>query len=195
MAKKNTLSSQRRSHSTLDKLPVSLKSAVDAMLVDNIIPDDYYQEIDGKPTYAQICEYCKFKGYTISESAMGRYGLRMRALSRLKKSGLIAREAMSGLNEENASETQKAAVELITAHAIEYLADNDGLNPNDMQKAAKAMRDCAGVAITADKYVRTQLTAKAAKAEKKIEKMAAKKNIDPETLKMIKEQIYGIIEN
>lgn len=193
MAKtKKTLSPQRRSHSTIDKLPVNLKAAVDAMLVDNVVPEDYHWPIAGKPTYEEICEYCKFKGYTISESAMGRYGKRMRAISRLKEAGLIAREAMSGLTDENASETQKAAVELITAHTIELLADSTDMTPNELQKTASAMKDCAAVAITADKYIRTQLEEKAkliaASTKEKLEKVG----VDRKVIQSIIDEQLGI---
>lgn len=183
----------RRTHSTIDKIPTELKACIDRMIVDNEWPKDFKSHSDGNPTYDDIVEYCGWKGFKLSRSAVGRYGMNLRALAKMKQSGLIARNIMADLTDEKASETQKAAVEMITAHAIELMAQSENMNSKELTNVARAMRDCAAVAIRADEYIRSQIKAKTETAVKSIDRQL-KKQIDPETLKIIKEQIYGIIE-
>lgn len=189
------LTRQRRTHSTLDGLPSEIMLDVDAMIIDGIWPDgiELTDNDLGTPTYDDIVSYLKRKGHNISRSAVGRYAARLMVVARMKHAGLIARDVMKDLTGEKASETQKAAVEMITAHAIDMMAGMDEMKPKDLLMVAGAMRDCAAVAIKSDQYIREQIKAKTEKAVAEVSKQL-KKQIDPETLKIIKEQIYGIIE-
>jgi len=182
----------RRTHSTIDTLPASLKSAVNRMLIDDEFPDDWTGEEMHRPTYDDVVEYLKSKGTRISRSAVGRYGMRMRTLARMKRAGAITREIMADLTNEKASQTQKAVAEMITAVAIEFVSGREDFDAEDIRDVAKAMKDCTAIAISSDKYVRTQLEEKTKEADKNVTEIAKKKNIDPETLRMIREQIYGI---
>jgi len=56
-----------------------------------------------------------------------------------------------------------------------------------------AIRDCTQVALKADQYIRSQIADRAKAADQKITEIVTKKQIDPDTLKMIREQIYGIV--
>jgi hypothetical protein len=189
---------KRRTHSTIDKLPTVLREAITRMLVDNEWPADCAGAvaaftIKGTPRYEDVVSYCKFKGFTVSESAVGRFGMRMRTLSRMKQAGVITREIMADLTNEKASQTQKACAEMITAVAIEFIAGHDDLNSKQISDVAKAMKDCTAIAINADKYIREQIDKKIKAADKSITDIAVKKKIPDEVLKMIKEQVYGII--
>ena len=166
------------------------------MLVDNEWPDDSGEAaaVTGTPRYEDVVSYCKFKGFVVSESAVGRFGMRMRTLSRMKQAGVITREIMADLTNEKASQTQKACAEMITAVAIEFVAGHEDLNSKQISDVAKAMKDCTAIAINADKYIRDQITKKAESATKAIDAIGVKKKLDPETLRMIREQVYGIIK-
>jgi len=183
---------KRRTHSTIDKLPTVLREAITRMLVDNEWPDDCGAVVKGTPRYEDVVSYCKFKGYVVSESAVGRFGMRMRTLSRMKQAGVITREIMADLTNEKASQTQKACAEMITAVAIEFVAGHDDLNSKQISDVAKAMKDCTAIAINADKYIRDQIDKKIKAADKSISDIAVKKKIPDDVLKMIKEQVYGI---
>lgn len=183
----------RRTHSTIDTLPKDLQKALELMLVDNQWPADFAAKKTGKPKYTDLERYCRQRGFEISKSAIGRFGLRMRTLAKMKEAGLIVRSVMDGLDAENASQTQKAVAELLTARAIELAAEKN-LNSKQIKEVSQAMRDCAGVSIKADEYKQRQLKAKAEKAAEKIQTLADKKQISPETLKIIREQIYGIVK-
>jgi hypothetical protein len=186
----------RRTHSTIEKLPPALKSAVQQMIVDKTYPADYSgdksSEPIGCPTYDDIVWYLNKKGAAISRSAVGRYAMQLRTISRMKQAGLITREVMSDLDNEKASATQKAVAEMITAATIEFVSQNEEFKSDQIRDIAKAMKDCTHIAINADKYISEQIKAKAQAAAASVDKVAKVKNIDPETLKIIKEQIYGI---
>jgi len=183
----------RRIHSSIEKLPAALRDALMLMVVDNDWPDDWKGEKKGYPTYDHIVAYLSSKGHTISRSAVGRYGARMRLLARLKQAGLVVRDVMKDLTAEKASQTQKAVAEMITAQTIDFLSSQDGFSGKDIANVAKAIRDCTQVSINADKYIRQQLAEKAEKAGEKVAELGKKKRLDPQTLKIIREQIYGIV--
>jgi len=196
--------SQRRSHSSIDKLPAGIRDAITRMLVDNEWPADFPKdkafgfkgketELAGKPRYEDVATYCRHKGFNISESAIGRFGIRVRMLARMKNAGAVVRDVMKDLSAEKASETQKAVAEMITAQTIEFISSNEDLSGKEIYHIARAMKDCTAVSINADKYIRSQLAEKAKVAEKEINKIGKKKQIDPETLRAIREQIYGIV--
>ena len=192
------MSNNRRTHSTIDKLPASLRDTLTRMIVDNVWPDDFPRQkgtdpvLTGKPRYEDLVTYSRQKGFVVSESAVGRFGMRMRMLARMKQAGVIVRDVMKNLNAEKASETQKAVAEMITAQTIEFISSQDDLSAKQIKEISQAMRDCTQVSINADKYIREQLNKKIEAADKKISAIAVKKKIDPETLKAIREQVYGI---
>lgn len=188
------MSKDRRTHSTIDKLPAGLRETLTAMLVDNFWPDDFEGHYDGKPRYEDLVAYCRLRGFRVSESAIGRYGMRMRTIARMKNAGLIARETMAGMTDENASKTQKAAAEMATALALEFMASHDDYSSKQIKEICQAIRDCTQVSIKADQYIRGQVKEKAVKADKAISKLAKQKKIDPEVLKQIREQVYGIVK-
>jgi len=198
--------SRRRTHSSIDKLPAKLRDALTRMLVDNEWPDDFplkaafgFKGTDtkttmiGTPRYEDLVTYCKHKGFTVSLSAIGRFGMRMRNLARMKNAGVIVRDVMADLTAEKASATQKAVAEIITAQVIEFASESN-LSAKEIQNVARAVRDCTAVSINADKYIRDQIKEKAARADKAISTLAKKKKIGPDVLKKIREEIYGIIK-
>lgn len=189
----------RRVHSVIDRLPSELRVTLVNMICDNDWPPDFpfnksAEEPKGNPRYEDLVTYCVFKGYSVSLSAIGRFGKRMRILARMKQAGAITREIMADINAEKASATQKAVAEMITATTIDFITEHDNYSAKELRDIATAMKDCTSIAINADKYTREQVKAKADLADKEITKIAEKKQIDPETLKIIREQIYGIVK-
>ena len=189
---------QRRSHSSIDKLPQNLRDELTRMIVDGEWPASFPLERrpEGNPRYEDLVVHCSSHGHNISVSAIGRWAMQIRTLARMKQAGVITRQVMADLDDGQASQSQKVVAEMITAVAIEFISDHDSLNAKELTDVAKAMKDCTVIAINSDKYVRARLdeiAAKAQEADKQISSIAAKKQIDPETLKFIKEQIYGIV--
>ena len=185
---------KRRTHSSIDRLPKGIADGLRLMLVDDVWPDDFAGHPDGVPRYCDAVTYCRLRGFSISESAIGRYGKRMRMLARMKQAGVIVRDVMSDLRDDKASETQKAVAEMITAEIIELVSSKESLTAKEIMNVARAVKDCGAIGIEADKYIRKQVQRRAAEADKKIKEIGTKKKIDPETLKAIREQVYGIVD-
>ena len=197
---------KRRTHSSVDKLPRDLREAIVAMLVDNEWPKDFPRqkalgfkagdrELTGKPRYEDCVTYCEFKGHDISPSAMGRFGMQMRMLARMKNAGVVVRDVMKDLNAEKASETQKAVAEMITATTIEFISSRDDLDAKQIRDIAKAIKDCTAVSISADKYIRDQITKKVEKATASTKKKLGKAGVDRKLIQEIIDEHLGVVKS
>jgi len=186
---------KRRTHSSIDKLPAGLRDALTAMLIDNIWPDDFPLPHEGKPCYEDLVIYCEHNGYKVSESAVGRFGMQMRTLARMKQAGLITRKIMADLNDEKASATQKAVAEMITAVAIEFVSDHDKLDAREIRDVARAIKDCTAIAINADKYIREQLTKKVQIAAASTRKKLTRAGVDRKIIQEIIDEHLGVVKS
>lgn len=184
---------KRRTHSLIDKLPAALRDALTRMVVDNEWPAAFAGEHEGSPRYEDCVLYCTGQGYSVSKSSIGRFANRMKLLARMRQAGVIVRDVMKDLTREKASETQKAVAEMITAQTIDFISSQDGMSAKEIMDVSRAIKDCTAVSISADKYIRDQLTVKAEAAVEKVIELGKKKNLDSRTLKMIREEIYGIV--
>jgi len=183
-----------RVHSSLDKLPRQLGQAIRRMYVDNEWPADFTGDVSGKPRYVDIVEYCRQRGCQVHISSVGRYCRQLSTLARMKEAGGLVRLAMKSRPNERASDTQRALAELLSAQIIDYLVSTEKLSSGDMKRIAAATKDCSQVAIAADKYIREQIKTDLDAAKKDIAVIGRKKQIDAEALRVIREQVYGIID-
>lgn len=188
------MSKDRRTHSTIDKLPAKLRDVLIRMLVDDVWPADFMGEPKGKPRYEDLVLYCNQKGFTVSESAIGRFGMRMRTLASMKNAGVIARDVMKDLTAEKASATQKAVAEIITAKIIEF-ASEQNLTAKEIQNIARAVKDCTRVSIDADKYIREQLTEKIKAAAKSTKKKLTKAGVNRKIVQEIIDEHLGVVKS
>ena len=99
---------------------------------------------------------------------------------------------MEGLADQSASETQKAAVELITAQAIDLILADDNLTPKQISELAKSFKDCAYVSINADKYIRSQIKAKTAEAAANTKKKLSAAGVDRKLIQSIIDEHLGV---
>jgi hypothetical protein len=88
-------------------------------------------------------------------------------MERMRTAAGIARTVMAEVDGATATETQKAAAEMMTARIIELAAD-ENLKSKDIAMISGAIRDCAKVAQDADKYIRTQIAERTKQAKAKI---------------------------
>ena len=192
---KYTDSGGRRSHSTIDLLPKKVKSAVTLMIVDNTWPDDYKGQKIGKPQYAHMANYVQQKGERISVDAVGRYARKLRVIAQMKDAGVIARDIMENVDGVEASATQKAAAEMLTALQLHFMVNNQELDSKEIRDLAASMKNCTTVVLAADKYIRERTSEKVQQAKKEISEISPDKIISPEALKVIRERVYGIIDD
>jgi len=108
---------------------------------------------------------------------------------------VITRDVMADLTDEKASATQKAAAEMITALAIELMSDMENPKPKDLTMVAAAMRDCTAIAINADKYIRTQIKAKAEAAAKNTKARLTDAGVDRKLIQEIIDEQLGIVKS
>ena len=186
---------ERRTHSSIDKLPALLKDELVRMLVDNEYPVEFQGDKSGTPKYEDLVAYCSQRGQKVSMSAIGRFGMRMRTITRMKQAGVITREVMKDLTDEKASATQKAVAEMITAVGIEFISSNDNLSAKEISDMAKAIKDCAAVAINADKYIREQLTRKIQNAADSTKDKLTKAGVDRKKIQEIIDEFLGVVKS
>ncbi len=191
---KYTDSGGRRSHSTIDLLSQKVKNAVTLMIVDNTWPDDYKGKKIGKPQYAHMANYVQQKGENISVAAIGRYARKLRVIAQMKNAGVIARDIMENVEGVDASATQKAAAEMLTALQLDFMVNNQELDSKEIRDLAASMKNCTTVVLAADKYIRERTSEKVKQAKNEIGKIRPGNNISPDVLRMIREQVYGIID-
>jgi hypothetical protein len=190
----------RRTHSTIDTLPAELRDTITRMVVDADWPKDFPWEksdIDpaqygkAKPRYEDIVMYCGFKDNPVSRSAVGRWAKELQTFEKMRLATGIAKRAMAGVTKETASETQRAAVEMMTAHVID-VASRDELGPKEILMLSAAIRDLGNMAIKAEQYIREQTKAKTAEAAKNVKANLAGTGVDRKKIQEIMDEILGI---
>lgn len=191
----------RRTHSTIDTLSADLRETITRMVVDADWPKDFPWEkssIDpdqygkAKPRYEDIVLYCSFCGQPVSRSAVGRWAKGLQAFERMRTAAGIARQIMDDVKDENASATQKAAAEMITAQVID-LATQEDLDAKSLKHVANAVRDCAAISIKSDQYIREQLKAKVTEASSEIKQKLDAAGVAKIVQKNIDEILLGIV--
>ena len=187
--------SQRRVHSTIDKLPPDLVNAVMAMGIRGQWPDDCEQTRPGKPYYADIVAYVKQKGHKAHRDAIGRFIRRQRKYEPDADATERVRQAILHADTEKTLELQRAAAELLSGHLLEYLVGAEDLSPEDMRDLAQANKVAGATAIAIDKYVQQVLADRAEKMKKSVRSIRAKRGLSPEVLREIKEKVYGIMDD
>jgi len=165
------------------------------MVIDHQWPDDYLGERKGKPRYCDLVAYCVQQGRSVSESAIGRWAKGLRAFEIMKTAGLIAGNAMSGMTAEDAPKNQKAAAQLMTGITIEFMASHDDLSAKQMKDVAQTIRDCAQVAINADKYIRRAIAEKVAEAAKSTKAKLTKAGVNRKLIQEIIDEHLGVIKS
>lgn len=144
-------------------------------------------------TYAQIAEILKSEGIETSRSAVAR---KIKNWKEVAEKYRQAREQVKALveaiKEQPNTELAEVANELLLQKILEEIVEIEEIEGSPYQlvqmlaKLSRAQTDIA--------RVKMQYMERAKKAAEKIEETLKEKNIDPETLALIKEQVYGIVE-
>ncbi len=187
--------SKRRTHSTIDRLPPGLHQTITEMLVDNFWPSDFdHSKNKGNPRYEDVAAYCEARGFVISASAVGRFGMRMRNLATLKQAGIIVKDVMSDMTAEKATELQKATSQIITAKVIEFAVEGK-LKAKELANIAQAVKNCTKVSIDADRYIAAQLEEKAARSAKSTRKKLTKAGVNKKLIQEIIDEHLGVTKS
>jgi len=186
----------RRVHSSIDKLPAEIREAITTMIVDGVWPKDYPSPANysGKPRYEDIVTYCQLNGQLVSSSAVGRWAKQLLSLELLRTRAELVRPIMSDLTAEKATETHKAAAEMIAARVLELVC-TDELNSRQAKEVAAAVRDCTNVSIKADKYISEQLTKKIKVAVSSTRKKLTKAGVNRRLIQEIIDEHLGVVKS
>lgn len=174
----------RRKHSKITSiLPKELVEAINQQLVSGV-------------TYEQIAEFVRNEGHQISKSTVGRYGKTF--MSKLERLNIVREQAKTICTENKdrpSLEMTEAATQLALQLIMERLVITENLDDAKSGELFKALALLERSAVAREK-LKLETKRKADEAVEKIEKAAKGgkigKNIDPETMAYIKEQIYGI---
>jgi sugar-specific transcriptional regulator TrmB len=102
---------------------------------------------------------------------------------------------MASLAGEDAPKTQKAAAEMATALALEFMASSDDFTSKQLKEVCQAIRDCAQVSIKADQYIREQFKEKIAAAAKSTKSKLTKAGVDRKLIQEIIDEHLGVTKS
>lgn len=167
----------RRKHGRIrDELPDEVRAQVDRMMVEG-------------NTYDDIKAWLDSKGFNIGRSSIGRYGKDF--FNDLQQTRIIEEKARALVTDvEDGMVLEEAASKLFSKQIIEGLMDGQ----INIKKLPRIISDFAK--LQASTVLRERLKKEIAKkAQQAVESIKKKvRNIEPDTLRVIKEEIYGLVD-
>jgi hypothetical protein len=164
------------------------------------LPEETLAELNKKLVAGKFCDYTALaewlqsQGFAISRSSLHRYGQefeeRLAAISLATEQAKAVAEAAG--DDENAM--NEALIRLVQTKAFEALTA--AKNAESLPKMGIMISKLSKASVDQKKWMR-EIKDKAATAVKNIEEKisgSGKKSLDPETLRVIREEIYGITE-
>ncbi|GAB6173290.1 MAG: DUF3486 family protein [Desulfitobacteriaceae bacterium] len=174
---------RRKHHKVTTDLPPELVDEVNRLLVDG-------------RGYQEIADWLKQMGRSISKSSVGRYGKDF--LTRLERLKIVRDQARAIVDtnpDRPATELNEAASTLasqLITEALMAAQDAGGELDKKVIEAIKALSMIEKSSVARER-LKLEFKQKADAAVKQIEETAKNKNLDQETLQLIKEQIYGLV--
>lgn len=170
--------------SKITQLPPEVKAGLDRRLIDGSFAD-----------YAALAQWLRGQGFEISRSAVHRYGQEFEEKIAAIKIATEQARAITDAVGDDAGKMGNALISLVQEKAFNVLVKMAELEPDDVNfsKLTVAIAKLNNAAVAQKKW-QAEVQKKADQAVKNIEaKASGKKSLDPETMKIIKEEIYGIV--
>ena len=163
-------------------------------------------------TLDEILDHLRSMEIGVSRSALGRHVKGMEAMGeRLRRSRAMAEGLARQLGDTPGDKMARVNIELLHSFLNDALAAADDAETEEGQAAAAALRDPKGAALFASAIERLTKAARAnAEFTEQLEKRVAEKargdaaaavdragralNLDPATLKRIREEVYGLAQ-
>jgi hypothetical protein len=168
--------------SKITMLPEEIKAEVNRRLIAGSFAD-----------YAALAEWLQEQGFEISRSAIHRYGQEFEAKCEAIKIATEQAKAIVGVVGDD--EGNMALIRLIQQLSFDILVKSqDGDLGDILPKMGVMVAKLSKASVDQKKWQR-DIKEKAVQAVRNIETKATtgKKSLDPETMKIIKEEIYGIV--
>ncbi len=161
------------------------------------LPEDIKKELDKKlidggfSGYEALSSWLSEKGYEISKSALHRYGIEFeQRLAALKVATEQARAVVEASGDEEGS-MNEALIRLVQQEAFNVLVKLSEEDKNSLLPKLGVMVAKLSKASVDQKKWMAELKKKAERAAENVEKRLAG-SIDAETLRRVKEEIYGL---
>jgi hypothetical protein len=173
------------------RLPPEVRERVDQQIIEN-----------GWGGYQRIAEQLRSEGYHVSPSALQRYGeeLRLRheqVLLRVKFATELAR-ALADHGQPEANPVPDAATAILQTYLFDLLMAmaQEKVDHERLQTLWRATQVLAALRRSDQMRVRTEAELKALAAQKlaMTDDEARRRGLDPETVRRLREEIYGIHE-
>ncbi len=171
--------------SNIETLPQPVKEWLDKTLVNTSFSG--YQALE---------EALRERGYTISKSAIHRYGQAFeKRLSALKMATEQARAIVDSAPDDEGKFSEalmRLAQEKLFGVLMEF--DPDPSKPMNLGALARAAAELGRATVTQKKWAQ-EVKAKMDEAFKTLETegKSGKRTLDPETLRIVRQEIYGIV--
>lgn len=174
--------------SSITRLDPRIREAVDAAIRE------------GRLTIEELVDLVNTQGGRISPSAMGRYRQTAEAqMARYREAQEVAKVWIGKLEADPNGDIGRLLPEMLRMVAFQQLADIDeetGITPKDLDLLSRAIKNAAGASKTSVEVerLRRQII-DAAKSVETIENevRSGERKLDADTLKRIREVIYGIV--
>lgn len=173
--------------SSITRLDPRIRSAVDDAIRD------------GRATIEEIVFIIRDMGGEISKSAVGRYKQNAEAqMARYRDVQEVAKVWVGKLQANPEGDVGRMLSEILKTIAAQTMGQIDASDPQSLMFLAKALKDLASTdKLTADRIlmVRREAAKEAADKVKTVEGevKAGRQKLDLDTLKRIREEIYGIV--
>lgn len=143
--------------------------------------------------YEALADELAARGYTISKSALHRYGQGFEErLAALKLASEQAKAVVTAAPDEEGA-VNEALMRLVQEHLFKLLMSDDG--EFDLPKVARAVAELGKATVTQKRW-QAEVRAKVAAKLADLEAQAAggkKAGFDLETLRRVREEIYGLV--
>lgn len=164
--------------SKVASLPKTVKAWLDKALAENSFSE-----------YESLAAELSAKGFSISKSALHRYGQDFESkLSALKMASEQARAVVAAAPDEEGA-VNEALMRLVQEHLFKLLMADEG--KIDLPKVAKAVAELGRASVVQKKW-QAEYRDKAEAAAVKVEKIAKKGGLNAETVAEIRREILGV---
>ncbi len=171
---------QRRKHSKITLLPAEIRQAVE-------------EKLESGETYQNIAAWIKRMGHDVSYGSVGRYGQDFFArLDRLKEVREQVKSIIEGAQGKTTFEMTEAAAQVAIQKILETLMDAERVEGESLTGLMIALSKLEQSGVAREK-LKIELKQRADRAVENIGQAAKQKGLDEETLRIIKEQVYGIV--
>jgi len=171
-----------RSKSRLLKLPKEILAQVNEMLVE---------VGEGRKTYEEIAEWVKGQGHQTSTSGIYRYAKHFFALEKVRFVGEQAKTIIEAAGQDPLK-IEEATSKLGAVVMMEVLQEAMQGDRIDVKHIGRLIGDFARLQKSSVDRERLKKSVME-NIEQATEKVARKKKLDPETLRIIREEVYGLI--